>query len=218
MRSFDYPIDEQPVEGLTIFNDGAVKNVENSVLALGLVSAAINAIDARCVPYKPTSMYELMLSDEVDVEDAVLWLGKAQKLYGGDFAALEIQRATASNRAAESIMERLPSLFKDGMRFVFVVEGDILTEAQERRADRLKGKLGELAIPSMRLRPSIVPPAEIGAGVHQPDARAEDAVEPHLVVESHFTIDQRLEYPLILRRTPELEEPGPDPDQLSITD
>lgn len=213
------PPSEEPVSGLTVFTGAAVEDVPHSQLADDLLAHAIKALERKGPykpgpsPYKQVDLYELMLSQEVRPKDAVLWLGKAQQAYGGDFASLDLGKTAAANHTTDEAAQRINRLADDGsLRFVFIIESEAQTDAQYWRANLLKEALGKLALPAMALKPSILPPAELGEAEVPPQE-----ISPEEVIFRYFTIDDSLTYPLILRQKPMPKGPPPS-EQLTLTD
>lgn len=208
-----------PIEQFQVLGERHVKGIEKSPLAYDLVTAAVQAIShgdryrRDSVPYSLQDIYEVILSHDVNPWEAVLWLGRAYMDYGRDFGVLNIGEVTASNRStdrttdeAQEIADRLPKEMDKGMRFVFMIEGELLTDAQAMRANTIKKKLAELAIPAMSLRIASLPPVPLSAG----NAESLAAGPPS----QRLTIDDSLAYPLILRPAP---LGGPGPEQLTLT-
>jgi hypothetical protein len=184
--------------GIKEFDRYSVANVEFSEVASDLVKACVEECNDRRKDELITP-HELVLADDVDLVDAILWMGKAvARDYGPDFVLIEASKSSASNRAADLAAARLAWLKKDGsLGFAFFVERDDLPDiSQHERAERLRENLGSLAVPTMNILTTMTVEAE----------GFERAIDSATIipVTPRFTIDTQLEYPLILRRTAEL--------------
>ena len=180
--------------GISLYGRQQVEDIEYSLEAAGFVSSSINEFNSRH-ERSVRAPVELMLAEEIKPVDAAMWMGKTiSKDYGSDFAVFEVFKASASNRATDLAPEALASYIRKGrFGFLFVVQQGDLTELQRKRADRLSEEVGRLAVPSLKLTPSL--PVEMF-----PEAGLGDADETTIVTPS-FTIDTQLEYPFILRQT-----------------
>jgi len=184
--------------GIKEFDRYSVADVEFSEVAAGLVKACVEEWNDRR-KHHPITPYELVLADDVNLVDAIRWMGKAvTRDYGPDFVLIEASKSSASNRAADLAAARLAWLKKDGsLGFAFFVERDDLPDiSQHERAERLRESLGSLAVPTMNILTTM--PVETEGLERAIDSPTIMPITPQ------FTIDTELVYPLILRRTAEL--------------
>lgn len=181
--------------GITVFHRRDVEAIEYSFEAAGLVASAVNEFNNRR-KHQDVELFELMLSEGVNPSDAVSWMGKTLvRDYGSDFASVDMFSASASNRAADHVPEKLEELHKNGnFGFMFIIERADLTELQFERAERLRGKLGSLNLPAMRLVPAHpLETYEVGEGGQETGSVSS------IVAEQDFTLDTQLGHPIVLR-------------------
>jgi hypothetical protein len=182
--------------GVTFFGRDSVDDIEYSPEAAKLVSFTMSELDSRR-KLRQVEPFKLILSDEVEAFDAARWMGKTVvRDYGHDFTVVEANKASASPDAIELATRDLTSRrHSNFFGFVFFVEQEDLSRPHQRGINRLRHSIAKLAVPTMSLVPT--------SGVEIYPEADQVTAETDSIVTPHFTLDARLEYPLILRRTPE---------------